>query len=209
LLELWLVRHGETDWNVQGRVQGWTDVPLNELGVLQAELLSLWMEGIPFRALVMSDLIRARHTATILQSRIKAPIMTDPLLRERSFGKGEGMLRSDMLRLYPTGAPEAETAAEVEARAVEFLSKMTKTYSDGRILCVSHGGMIRAILKVLGFEPPPHLGNTSVSRIRFHDGKWDVLAVNWSEHLTPSSAYGEHPPDRDGDNTAVTKVSTT
>jgi broad specificity phosphatase PhoE len=199
LLELWWVRHGETDWNAQGRVQGWTDVPLNELGVSQAELLSLWLEGIPFRAVVASDLIRARHTATILRSRMKAPFVTDPLLRERSFGKGEGMLRSDMLRHYPNGAPEAESAADVERRVMEFLSKMTKTYSDGRILCVSHGGVIRAILKVLNCESPTHLGNTSVSRTRFHDGKWDVLAVNWSEHLVPATAHGEHPPDRDGD----------
>jgi probable phosphoglycerate mutase len=132
--------------------------------------------------------------------------MTDPLLRERSFGKGEGMLRSHMLRQYPDGAPESETAADIEGRAVEFLSKMTMTYPNGRILCVSHGGMIRAILKVLGVAAPPHLGNTSVSRIRFHDGKWDVLTVNWCEHLTPSSSLIKHTPDGDGDAVDVLNV---
>lgn len=183
MLDLWIVRHGETDWNLQGRIQGWTDVPLNAQGTLQASRLAQHLEGIPFRAVYTSDLKRAATTANILGNHIIAPQVVHTALRERGFGLGEGLYREEMNRRFPQGVPDAETDTAVLARIQTFLQEVLASFDSGRILCVSHGATIRLLLRhVQSVELPP-LYNTGVSRIRWDGERWHLVGANWAEHL--------------------------
>lgn len=183
MIELWLVRHGETDWNVQARIQGWTDIPLNRAGITQAQTLAHWLEGIPFRIIFVSDLSRARTTATLLQHRVHAPLHETRTLRERNFGAGEGLLRHDAMTRYPDGYPGAETDDELSARARQFLDDCIHQVSSGRVLAVAHGGIIRSLLTLMGWPAEPAMGNTSVSRARWDGTEWRITAVNWTAHI--------------------------
>lgn len=183
MLELWVVRHGETDWNVSHRIQGWTDIALNQVGCAQAERLGHHLEGIPFLAILSSDLQRAHVTAQILARRIPLPVATNPLLREQCFGQAEGQIRDCFDRQYPNGAPDAESKQTLAVRARSFLKMVSSQFTNGRVLCVSHGGMIRCMLNVLGAHPIPVIENTSVSKLVFDKSNWSVSYMNWAEHL--------------------------
>src|SRR5665647_2476119 len=91
--DIYLIRHGQTQWNVEGRLQGHTDIPLNEEGEKRALKLKEKLEGIKFSAFFSSDLSRANKTAEIVTGLQKMEIVKTPDLRERSMGKWEGRLR--------------------------------------------------------------------------------------------------------------------
>ncbi|MCL6625730.1 histidine phosphatase family protein [Alicyclobacillus shizuokensis] len=190
MLELWLVRHGETDWNLEQRVQGWLDIPLNANGRQQAEMLSHQLQGIPFQALYSSDLTRALTTARILAKNVPLPIRTSPELRERGLGEAEGLLRVEAQRRYPNGAPSRETEEQMHRRLISVMDRIVSEVNHGRVLCVSHGGFIRLWLGYIG-HPIPALGNTSVSRVAYTEGLWRVICADWRGHLAhPGRAHG-------------------
>jgi probable phosphoglycerate mutase len=193
LLEFWLVRHGETDWNRERRVQGWTDIPLNANGRVQAKALSRQLEGIPFRVLLTSDLTRARSTAEILRERLNTPICVTSELRERNFGEAEGLPSEIAIRRFPNGAPNRETDLQVRQRLLRIIQHARDEIGCGRVLCVSHGGMIREWLSYIGHEAGP-LENTSLTRIRYQDAHWQVVCVNWHRHL--EGIQDAHPLER-------------
>jgi len=183
VIELWVVRHGETDWNVSRRIQGWTDIPLNVLGQSQAERLAEKLQGIPFQIVISSDLQRAYQTAKTLAAHIHCDVATNTLLREQCFGRAEGLLRDDVDRKFPHGAPDAESKQTLALRARNLLQTVSNQYASGRILCVSHGGMIRCILQVVGETTVPIIRNTSVSKLTFDGQSWRATYINWTEHL--------------------------
>lgn len=183
MISLWFVRHGETDWNTEGRVQGWTDIPLNERGESQAQELGKSLQLTKFESIVASDLNRARRTAEIVAAYVKAPIHINAQLRERSFGSAEGRIRAEAEAFFKGDAPDAERLEIIDKRAETFLADMTRTYRDGRILCVTHGGFIRAILRAifaLDVESPP---NTSVTRIDWDGESWSLIEFGSVRHL--------------------------
>lgn len=186
LLELWIVRHGETEWNVNGRIQGWQDIALTSLGSEQAKQLAIILEGIPFRAIYSSDLKRAYDTAQYLAAHHPLSVIVEPLLRERCFGDGEGMERETMLQKFPRDIPNAESPNQVSNRAIQFLNIIAHQYTHGRILSVSHGGFIRTLLKSVGYSPVPRIHNTSVTCLRMKNRVWHVHSLNRHEHLHPS-----------------------
>lgn len=183
MLDLWIVRHGETDWNLEGRIQGWTDVPLNAQGMRQAFQLAHHIEGIPFRTVYSSDLQRAAKTASILGAHLCAPQLVHPALRERRFGLGEGLFREEMNLRFPGGVPDAETEQEVLTRIQSFLQDVTSAFPCGRVLCVTHGATIRLLLRYVQVTEVPPLRNTGVSRIRWDGKRWRLIGVNWTLHL--------------------------
>lgn len=203
MIEVWFVRHGQTDWNLERRVQGWTDVPLNQTGVRQAQLLADALHGIPFHSIYTSDLSRAKTTATILQAQLGSPLHVDARLRERHFGRAEGTFRlegvahsGEIKRIALASSPvvrhdEAndgrEPDVEVQRRANSFLSTLVTRHQEGRILCVSHGGLIRAILDALGWLDDGGLQNTSVSQLTWNGREWHVDCVNGATHLKNES----------------------
>lgn len=183
MLSLFVVRHGETDWNVETRVQGWTDIPLNTAGQMQAHRLGQSMSGIPFHGIIASDLSRAQSTARILSSYTGCPVSVDEILRERGFGSAEGMPRKRADELYPGGAPDAEPIESIDGRAERFLDGMIHRHSKGRFLCVTHGGFVRAIMRTQFSKDVASPPNTSVTSLVWESNAWTLCEFGATPHL--------------------------
>jgi uncharacterized phosphatase len=179
---LHFVRHGETDWNRAGRFQGVQDIPLNEEGRRQARhLAASWKE--PAEVLVASPLVRARETAEILGQALGLnPVRTDELLVERDYGLGSGLTLEERRQKFPDGVvPGVEDVDLLRTRARRFLEAVGRDHADRRVVAVSHGGFINAVLSVVsGGEVgtgKTFLGNASVSTLVDHGKGWVVAAV--------------------------------
>ena len=151
---LLLVRHGETDWNREGRWQGHSDTHLNEIGREQSERVARELDGVG--VMYASDLARARETADIIARRLDLPVRLDARLRERFFGAWEGLtaaeietdFRDAQLRWLAGEGPGADDAEPFEAfgRRVEAaLEEILERHPDETVLIVAHGGTIRVI----------------------------------------------------------------
>ena len=159
-----LVRHGETAWNSDNRIQGSVDIPLSDKGRMQAESLACYMDenGFTFDLTFCSDLKRSRNTAEILCERLKlAPPVADPLLREINCGRWESRAIEDLKShegdLYfkwlddaAFRVPEGERILDVRARVEEFFRQRAGVLQEARrVLVVGHGILNRMVLAVL------------------------------------------------------------
>ena len=165
MTQLYLVRHGQTDWNVEGRYQGQTDWPLNGVGRAQALRLGRQLAGIPFTAVYSSDLSRARETAEILAAPSGLAVQLDPRLREIRLGEWEGQLMTEIATRYPEAwverqsdplrarAPGGESVAEMAKRVAEAAAAMVQAHPVGPVLVVSHG-LALATLRCLARRRP-------------------------------------------------------
>ena len=155
-----VVRHGETDWNAGRRIQGQTDIPLNERGRAQAgEIAELLAGAGPWSGVLASPLDRARTTGSIIAERLGLPqpeIVAD--LVERDFGAAEGVLVSDAVARWP--GLEVDDAEGLDALARRGASALVRTLQDapGSIV-VAHGALIRSALAQLGDAPMPRILN--------------------------------------------------
>ncbi|HET7566757.1 MAG TPA: histidine phosphatase family protein [Gaiellaceae bacterium] len=138
---LLLVRHGETDWNAEGRLQGHTDTPLNDYGRRQAKQLAEQLAGEPLDAVYASDLARARETAEILGERLGLTVVLDPGLREKNWGSWEGLTGPER----DTVEFEGESTEEHRDRILGALRRIAERHPDGRVLVVTHGGSMRRV----------------------------------------------------------------
>ena len=150
MTRLVLLRHGETDWNREGRYQGQADPPLNEEGRHQAEALVGRLAGRGMETIYSSDLRRASETARILAARLGLPLMLDPRLREIHQGEWEGRWVEDIMQTYPEAwalrwkeplrarAPGGESILEVEARVSQAVEEIASVHPNGVVLIVSH-----------------------------------------------------------------------
>lgn len=185
MTDLYLVRHGETDWNLQRRVQGSTDIPLNGTGRLQALATGrlLAAAGRPWDAVVASPLSRARETAAIIAREIglPAPELVDDL-RERAYGDAEGLDHDeiDARFPYPTPVPGRETRDEVTARVMPALVALAKEHPGESLVVVAHGGVIRAVLDAVDPDGSHHgpIRNGSVHSFRHADGSLELVAFD-------------------------------
>jgi probable phosphoglycerate mutase len=149
--ELLLVRHGETDWNAVGRLQGHTDRPLSDYGREQARRLAEELAGEEFAAIYASDLARARETAEIVAERVRLPVVLDPGLREKDWGTWEGLTSTERAGVELVG----ESTEEHQRRMLEALGRIALIHPRGRVLVVTHGGSMRRVqTEVLGFAMP-------------------------------------------------------
>lgn len=149
MTELYLVRHGETDWNRQRRIQGLTDIPLNDNGRRQARDAGALLARRRWDAVVASPLARARETAEIIAAELGLPTPElDPALVERNYGLAEGMDFLEIERLYPDrgSVPGQESREQVVARVVPALLALAAAHPGESLVVVSHGGAIRAVL---------------------------------------------------------------
>lgn len=157
----YIARHGQTEWNVEGRLQGHTNSHLTAQGRQQAELLRDTLADVTFDAIVSSDLTRAHDTAEIIAQSRNVTVTTTLLLREKGFGHLEGKLSNHIReegvwdtfntldyagQLNHRLVPGAETIQEMLDRFRSFLLELAQEYPDGTILVVSHGGAIRAFI---------------------------------------------------------------
>jgi broad specificity phosphatase PhoE len=138
---LMLVRHGETDWNADGRLQGQTDRPLSDFGRRQARQLAEELADDELEAIYASDLSRARETAEIVGERLGLPVLLDPDLREKDWGTWEGLTSVERDRVEFVG----ETTEAHQERVLRALGRIAERHPDGRVLVVTHGGSMRRV----------------------------------------------------------------
>jgi broad specificity phosphatase PhoE len=139
---LLLVRHGETDWNADGRLQGHTDRPLSDFGRRQARQLGDQLENERLEAIYSSDLARARETAEIVGERLGLPVVLDPDLREKDWGTWEGLTSVERDRVEFVG----ESTEAHQERMLRALRRISERHpGDGRVLVVTHGGSMRRV----------------------------------------------------------------
>ena len=149
---LLLVRHGETDWNADGRLQGHTDRPLSDFGRRQARQLAEELADESLEAIYASDLARARETAEIVGERLALPVVLEPDLREKDWGTWEGLTAVERDRVEFVG----ESTEAHEERILRALRRISERHPDGgSVLVVTHGGsMRRAQTAAMGMAMP-------------------------------------------------------
>jgi probable phosphoglycerate mutase len=204
-IHILLLRHGQTDANATATLQGHLPTPLNRTGLQQANLLAARLAAFspPVEVLISSDLARATQTAGPIASACGLPVNIDPAWRERSFGLLEGkpvgtreMWQAASGEIDPPGA---EPTAELHARVQAALLELPVKYRAREVIAVvTHGGPIRAVLKMLddgrldatrGRKPMeiPRIANGSILSLqarRYRDGiRWRIAAVNDVAHL--------------------------
>ena len=211
MITLYLIRHGETTWNVDGRFQGQRDSPLNDLGVAQARLVAAALGDRPLDAVYTSDLDRAAMTAALIAAPHDLTPIADIRLREVCFGEWEGYLISEVRERWPeayaawrkdslhTRPPGGETVEAVQARVTDFLRMVLDTYQQGQVAIVGHGGSLRALITLaLGADLSVfrrfRLDNCSLSTLEVTDGQFTLLRLNDICHLTttmpPATSVG-------------------
>jgi broad specificity phosphatase PhoE len=182
---LGLLRHGQTDWNITFRIQGSSDIPLNETGIAQAHTAAEVIDGSAWDVIIASPLSRALHTAQIVANRHGFDgVEVEPLLTERSFGEAEGMEYAEWKAGHTDHAliPGVETLGELEVRVRELLSHIATKYEGKRVLAVSHGAFIRKVVRVTSAKTLPlegqRFGNASLSTFSFDGTDWKILNFN-------------------------------
>lgn len=176
-----ILRHGQTDWNIDFRLQGVTDIPLNETGIAQARDAAEVIDPNEWDLILTSPLSRARATAEIVaEVNGFAEALIEPLLLERSFGEAEGMTHEEWRAKYADTnvVPGGESLADLEARANLLLDTLANKYRGQKVLAVSHGALIRILLRIVSIGEFPRdgerLGNASMSVFAHDESGWRI-----------------------------------
>lgn len=155
---MYLVRHGETTWNASGKIQGFTDVPLSDLGREQAQLLARRLANKKIDCFYSSDLKRAYETASIVAQPHNQDVMTTPALREMNFGVWEGKTAQEINASYPgqlknwwvnpmdMNIPQGEKLQDLAARCMYEIKSIINKHNNETVLVAAHGGSIRSII---------------------------------------------------------------
>jgi 2,3-bisphosphoglycerate-dependent phosphoglycerate mutase len=194
-----LIRHGQTDWNMEGRWQGTVDIPLNAEGQMQARVLADHLAEWPITAVYSSDLQRAYETACVLAERKGLTVQQDARLRELNLGAFQGLTHAEISARYPAEmvamredymgfvVPDGESRRAMQGRAIEALNEIVAREPDGDIAIVTHGGTIRVILlKLLSDDPSVArmaIGNTSITLLETDGQTWRLLQETATPHL--------------------------
>lgn len=179
---LYLVRHGETDWNLAHRIQGRTDIPLNATGRAQAATAGELLARRQWDAVVTSPLSRAFETGSIIAAELGLPEpTTDDALVERNYGEAEGMDYLTLSEKFPEGTvvPGRESHEEVAERALPALMRIALSHPDRAVVVVAHGGVIRSVLGAV--DPSGKHGmitNGSIHSLRYDDGDFSLIAFD-------------------------------
>lgn len=150
-MKIYLIRHGETDWNLQGRFQGREDITLNENGFMQAKRCGEVLKGQPFRVVITSPLKRASKTAEIIAKCINVDrVILEKDLIERDFSKVSGLTPSQREAFYASGEKDdKEPWDDLCGRMISCMKRYAESYGRGNIVMVSHGASINAVLSIL------------------------------------------------------------
>jgi broad specificity phosphatase PhoE len=187
---LFLFRHGETDWNRAGRLQGHTDTPLNATGLAQAEALTERLRPHRLDAVVSSDLARAWTTGRIVAEGLGVPLIREPLLREAQIGEAEGLFWPEVKSRFgdtlterwftddDAAFPGGETGLETRTRGLAALRRFAGEQSYRRIGVSTHGAMVRQLMKhaLPPGSPPARTRNTVLYILRYEPAA-DRLAI--------------------------------
>lgn len=185
-----LVRHGETDWNRASRLQGREDIPLNERGREQAELAARFLAREPWDLVISSPLCRAHETAQIIARAVGIqPVLVLDAFIERDYGVASGLTIAERDARYPSGVwPGYESWDDLGRRCCSGLDDVAQRYGGRRIVLVSHGAAINALLGVLSDgvigNGKTALRNACLCWLRKAGGQWQILNYNCVDHLT-------------------------
>ena len=197
--ELILIRHGETVWNSQQRMQGHSNSDLSEEGRAQIESLGQWMKNVSFDHIYSSDSLRARQTAEAITKYSGHTLKIDQRLREKNLGVFEGLTTEEakerhpeIFRLFKTAGSnyvidEGESTQQLLDRALEFIEEIRLMHPDQRVVLVTHGGVVRVLIKhTLGLSvgsPTRFLiKNTGLFSLVWNE-KWLVAQMGGVSHL--------------------------
>ncbi|MCS0589073.1 histidine phosphatase family protein [Massilia norwichensis] len=206
-MKIILIRHGETAWNAERRLQGHLDIPLNAEGERQARLLAGALAAEPIDLIVSSDLQRARQTAQAVATLRGMPLQIEPGLRERCYGGFEGLLYSeieqrfpaefaawqarDVDAILPTGKNCGESFRQFYARATTAILGLAQAHAGQTIAMVAHGGVLECAYRMaldLPLETPRDFKVFNASINRFHLEEGRLVLDSWGEvaHLQPA-----------------------
>ncbi len=188
---LGLLRHGQTDWNINFLLQGVTDIPMNQTGIEQVELAAKAIRAEDWDVVLTSPLSRARQTAEIIASQHGyTEIIEQELLIERSFGEAEGLSHEQWRAKYSNldVIPGGESRTQLAERSRLLLETISQELAGKRVLAISHGALIRTLIAIASNNELPRdgerLGNASLNVVKHSDNSWQV--VNYSlEPLVP------------------------
>lgn len=195
-----LVRHGETAWNAEGRVQGQLDIPLNETGRAQARATAAALAGEDFSAIYSSDLMRVRQTAEPSARRLALPVALDAALRERHYGMFESLTYVEVRERFPAqyarfknrdpdfDFESGESLREFAARAIGAVAQLIERHPGEQILVFTHGGVLEMVYrhaKAAGLSAPRdfEIPNAGLNWIEITPAEWKVGAWADVAHL--------------------------
>ena len=191
------VRHGETDWNIERRMQGHIDLPLNAKGEEQARALGRVFSGQQADALYSSDLLRARQTAQPIADALQRPMNVTAALREQHFGRCEGKVFAEIAVLNPDDAqalvsrdPDyatpggGESRRQHEARILDCITGLVSAHPGQTLVVVTHGGVLDVIYRRVHGLPPDSprdypIPNAGLNRVAISGDQW--LIESWGE----------------------------
>jgi len=182
-----LLRHGQTDWNKQGKIQGREDIPLNNAGIEQIKKAAEYIKKLNWEIIVASPLSRAKMSAQILSKELKnLEILYDINLIERDYGEASGKTKAERASLFPDGKWNGmEPFDQLQRRTINALTKYTNEYNEGNIIIVAHGEAIRSILTYISdtetgteeivWQPGK---NAHISYLEKTDDKYKIIFYN-------------------------------
>ena len=208
LTRILAIRHGETAWNVETRIQGQLDIALNANGWRQAQRLARALSGEALNAVYASDLQRAADTAQAVAARAGLALRTDAALRERGFGTFEGLTWAEVEQHHPEasrrwrqrdasfGPPGGETLIRFYERAVGALAAIAARHRGEHIAIVTHGGVLDALYRAasrIALDAPRtwQLGNASINRVLHGEQGFTLVGWNDGFHLQGDAALEE------------------
>jgi probable phosphoglycerate mutase len=198
---LCLVRHGETAWNMERRIQGQLDVPLNATGTAQARALANTLRHERFEAIYASDLSRARHTADAVAHVLRLPVTPEAGLRERSFGIYQNLTHAEWRSRHPEDyarferrdaahvLPGGESLGQFAARALDCVARLAARHPGGQVLLVTHRGVLDAVYRratgrALEARRDLEVPNAALNWIEIEGPRWTLLGWADRAHLT-------------------------
>lgn len=190
-MKIGLIRHGVTDWNMIGRIQGQSDIPLNDNGRGQARALGERLRDEPLKwdYVISSGLSRAEETASIIASILSIPLLEpDARLLERSFGQVEGLSAEEREKnwgkewdLLDVGQEKMEA---IQTRGLAFMEDVGIKYPDKNILVVSHGAFLAVLYSAMFNDRcTERIGNLSLTILEKKETEWTPLLYNCTRHL--------------------------
>lgn len=201
MTRFYLVRHGQTYWNQENRMQGQFETDLTPLGVNQAKALGKHLQEIPFDQVYSSPLRRALETTKNILGERQIPTQKEDALKEILMGDWQGILIDDLKKEYPEeidlfwNHPEkyrretCETYEEVRIRAAQFMERVAAEHPGENILVVTHGALLKTLYTYLKYQQisdiayAVHPLSTAVAIVEKRDGVWNVVSWNDTAHL--------------------------
>src|SRR5690625_4077448 len=180
MTKIYLVRHGETDWNIKGIIQGQTNIPLNKTGEIQARECGEYFKNKPVDAIISSPLMRAKKTTQLINQTLNLPIIYEDRLKERYFGIAEGKSKIELIKKFPQQVYPSQ-------EPLLALNDIVRAYPNQNVLVIAHGAVINSILASVSNHTMGSrittLKNGSLSILNINEPNWLIESVNQTTHL--------------------------